>query len=159
MPELDRCKHEMLPGQCAICNGDTRGMRASEHDMRSVKDRFRAAEVDQLLEAIRAGANRLGLVERPFVRALMLTPGEPGQGGRMVFTVAAHKEKPGQVWLYNGYTAAIHEFWPRLSPTRIRELLGPESRQGHGRYLSEHELLEFLGGLSRLFEERGASAT
>jgi hypothetical protein len=77
--ELDRCIHEMLPGQCAICN-QRRGGRASEHDLEQVLERFRAAEVEDLLRLVRERAARHGLVERPWVRALMFTPGLPVRG-------------------------------------------------------------------------------
>jgi hypothetical protein len=71
----------------------------------------------------------------------------------MVFTIAAHRERPGRVFLYNGYPAAILEFWPRLDSNRVIELLGPEAPKGNGKYLTHDELLTFLDGLDQFLSE------
>jgi hypothetical protein len=80
----------------------------------------------------------------------MFTPAQEGQGARMILTFAAHKDKPNRVWLYNGYTEAIREFYPGLSSERIREMLGPEGSSGQGRYLERDELLMFLDAFDQL---------
>jgi predicted oxidoreductase len=150
LAELDRCKHELLPGQCAICLGQYNRAGYSEHDFATVKERFAQAGVGDLLETIRKRLTKHGLGERPWVRALMFTPAVEGQGSRMIFTFAAHKDKPDRVWLYNGYTEAIREFYPGLRVERIREMLGSEGRSGQGRYLERDEVLSFLDAFDQL---------
>lgn len=162
MSELDRCIHELLPGQCAICLGKYKRGGYREHDFQTVKERFAQVGLDELLSVIRNRLTQHGLGERPWVRSLMFTPAMEGQGARMVFTFAAHKDRPGHVWLYNGYTDAIKEFYPPLTKEAIRDALGPEGPSGQGRYLSRDETIELLDGFDRLIsqsrEERSAES-
>jgi hypothetical protein len=105
--------------------------RAAQHGQRALFERFMDV------------ANRHGLATRPYKWSLMFTP--PTNRSRCLFVIWV---RPGGVRL-ESVSSTFEEFYPALTPEKVRGHLGPDGQ----RELDRAGADRFLSGLDGLFAE------